>query len=697
MATSVSMCRLEEQLRCPVCLDHYKDPRGLPCLHSFCKKCLEELPVQIDEEETRKLSCPTCRSTIPVPVNGMGDLPTAFHINTLLDLYEVLQQESTEHDSGDVPECNLHGKSREFFCQTCDELVCSVCAVRGHREHDCDTTDEFFGPKKQEIEDNLLPVKECINTFECRIGSFQDEISDAHSQADSIKVEIVEFIDELHQTIETLKQQLFRDLDILLQQNLQRLAQQRERVETMLMQMKSYHEFIEDKLRIGSQQQILAVKRQVIGHMKALIWHLDTDLLKQFKCAIFFNLNRSALSSCTNVGSLCQIQFDQCEVSCKQVAVVGKEANFSIHTKGIGGIPVSLPMDHLISCHHASNDHLLQSNINNRDGINEVSFVPEHCGPYKLRVQIGDKTILPELSIIRVVPSSLDEISPCIRSLQSINTPSGITLTTDNKIIVAERQKNCIAIFSNEGERLHTFGSAGSEDGQFNTLSDLVVTHDEEILVVDTGNHRIQKFSIEGEFLSTIGRHGKGHLQFNFPTGISIHPDGRVFIADRLNSRIQVLNPDLTYLQSFGEKGKNRGQFLELFDVAVDSKGMIYTTDPIKGEIQQFTSNGEFITAIHCKKPYFVCIDQHDTLYVMREVLPIRQSLADIIRPQRYAYLSHDHFISLYSSEGQHINFLAEFRSSRNCPDSGCAGRIAVDTSGYLYACNPQESSVDVY
>jgi len=44
---------MEEELTCPVCLELFADPLMLPCSHSMCKRCLDEM-----------LNCRTLRSGI---------------------------------------------------------------------------------------------------------------------------------------------------------------------------------------------------------------------------------------------------------------------------------------------------------------------------------------------------------------------------------------------------------------------------------------------------------------------------------------------------------------------------------------------------------------------------------------------------------------------------------------------------------
>lgn len=51
-------------LFCPLCHEMFNNPRLLPCLHTFCKRCLENLVVP----RSSSLSCPACRTDVVLTV-----------------------------------------------------------------------------------------------------------------------------------------------------------------------------------------------------------------------------------------------------------------------------------------------------------------------------------------------------------------------------------------------------------------------------------------------------------------------------------------------------------------------------------------------------------------------------------------------------------------------------------------------------
>lgn len=68
MAKAASLAdTLGEHLKCAVCLDQYTEPKVLPCLHTFCKRCLQG--VLNHEAAVWKLICPTCRTSAQVSLN----------------------------------------------------------------------------------------------------------------------------------------------------------------------------------------------------------------------------------------------------------------------------------------------------------------------------------------------------------------------------------------------------------------------------------------------------------------------------------------------------------------------------------------------------------------------------------------------------------------------------------------------------
>ena len=64
MATASSMPSTDQRqdlkslLECSICLETFEDPRTLPCLHSFCKNCLENF---VEGKRNDELNCPVCR------------------------------------------------------------------------------------------------------------------------------------------------------------------------------------------------------------------------------------------------------------------------------------------------------------------------------------------------------------------------------------------------------------------------------------------------------------------------------------------------------------------------------------------------------------------------------------------------------------------------------------------------------------
>ncbi|XP_043976675.1 tripartite motif-containing protein 59 isoform X3 [Gambusia affinis] len=85
-----AMDSLEEDLTCSVCYSLFSDPRVLPCSHTFCKNCLENLlQVSTNYSIWRPLrlpiKCPHCRSVVELPPSGVDALPSNVSLRAIVE------------------------------------------------------------------------------------------------------------------------------------------------------------------------------------------------------------------------------------------------------------------------------------------------------------------------------------------------------------------------------------------------------------------------------------------------------------------------------------------------------------------------------------------------------------------------------------------------------------------------------------
>ena len=157
------------------------------------------------------------------------------------------------------------------------------------------------------------------------------------------------------------------------------------------------------------------------------------------------------------------------------------------------------------------------------------------------------------------VMRSIKTLGTPIKTITGLKGPWGVAVNNNGEIIIAESDEHCISIYSRTGEKLRSFGSYGSRQGEFNEPRGLAVDDDDNILVADSQNHCIQKFAADGTFITAVGKNRNIQLEFSYPTGIAIHPiNKRIYVSESSKKRIQILNPDLTSHSIFSTKSKGQ-------------------------------------------------------------------------------------------------------------------------------------------
>ena len=107
---------------CEKCDEYYKDPRMLPCLHTFCLQCLEK---ELESQST--FHCPTCKEKVTLPRNGVSELPQDLNMANQAEIARISEkvEDANEH-------CEACGRSDDSaravaFCIECKEFICKIC------------------------------------------------------------------------------------------------------------------------------------------------------------------------------------------------------------------------------------------------------------------------------------------------------------------------------------------------------------------------------------------------------------------------------------------------------------------------------------------------------------------------------------------------------------------------------------------
>ncbi|XP_004075679.1 tripartite motif-containing protein 59 [Oryzias latipes] len=142
------MDSLEEDLTCSVCYQLFSDPRVLPCSHTFCQPCLENLlQVSTNYSIWRPLrlpiKCPNCRSVVELPPAGVDALPSNVSLRAIIEKYQ-------RDEEPRPPSCQEHPRQPlNMYCIQDRQLICGLCLTVGqHHGHPIDDLQAAFAREK---------------------------------------------------------------------------------------------------------------------------------------------------------------------------------------------------------------------------------------------------------------------------------------------------------------------------------------------------------------------------------------------------------------------------------------------------------------------------------------------------------------------------------------------------------------------
>ena len=152
MASGEEWRQIEEEVTCSICGGLFTDPKTIPCLHTFCKRCIER-SIESNKKMAVVVCCPLCRA--PLPQDEIASIPTNFTIRRLVEIYEKRK----EYDQSSViVKCGKCGEDTPAiaWCLDCEEALCRDCNElhrkwKDFKSHKTVPIDEFLQNSKQTV------------------------------------------------------------------------------------------------------------------------------------------------------------------------------------------------------------------------------------------------------------------------------------------------------------------------------------------------------------------------------------------------------------------------------------------------------------------------------------------------------------------------------------------------------------------
>uniref|UniRef100_A0A674PQL6 E3 ubiquitin-protein ligase TRIM71 n=1 Tax=Takifugu rubripes TaxID=31033 RepID=A0A674PQL6_TAKRU len=629
----------------------------LPCLHAFCRQCLEG---QRSPGDPLKLRCPTCDQNVSISEAGVDSLPSSnFLFSNLLDVVvSIVGGSSGFHHSQlgllhpphlGEPQCSSCDEENPAtsHCLDCQEYLCDNC-VRAHqrvrltKDHFIECLGENFHLGRLNSNSNsgqpgvALSLAQSLQNNFALLSLFQDRMSFCQHHENEVFLFFCESCSvpicrecsmgrHMGHTFVYL-QDAVQDCRAITIQLLAEAQQGRQAVQMSMEKVQAMAEQVEIKAKVVQTE----VKALVLRHKKALeerecelLWKVEK--IRQVKAKSLYlqveKLHQSLTKLDSTIAAVSQVLDEGRHLD---LLLARERMLTQIHElKTLRGLLQPQEDDRFM---FTPPDQALYIALQSMGLISSGAFAPvtkAHGEGLKsaLRGKAATFTVIgydhdgePRLSggdavsaIIMSVPDgslSAAEVtdhqngSYTVGYLPKCEGEHLVSVLVCNQHIQGSPFKVTVKSgrsYSSLGSKVSAFGCEGEGDGQLCRPWGVCVDREGYVVVADRSNNRIQIFKPCGAFHHKFGSLGSRPGQFDRPAGVACDSQRRVIVADKDNHRVQVFTFEGQFLLKFGEKGTKNGQFNYPWDVAVNSEGKILVSDTRNHRVQLFTPDGTFL------------------------------------------------------------------------------------------------------
>ena len=601
-------------LHCKICTQSFKDPKLLPCLHTFCTHCLESYTTEHESEGS--FPCPKCQTQVALADKGVAGLPT----NTF---FIGLQEAVSLKDSSQERRCDNCDEENiaQVWCPDCDSYMCNYCQhahsrLKATKAHKTLTMDEMKATKLEDItmkrltfcsehadDDCKIYCTECdrVLCIKCKMEKHDNHTSvDLHDASKSQREDLMAMLESVADHIQTVRTEkanitAYReDFNSRKQQCIEGITQQ---AETICVAINQFRDGLLDKVQdiVNTEYNLIDEKHQQIDGI--------TDILREVA-----DITEALLKQGSDA--------DVCGFAVKLENKVRAQQRK----------PVKPPKTMKVNFNKSTVDIRKGTIMQKVFGV----FVPEREPEDPDPKSKGSEADSDDVFVKCTSPTSPRRYSVTKSSAQLVNSfPSilenekfsgiwtsngGIKSSANHDVILADYIHQKLKVFDRSGKNKCVIGMSGNN--MIQTPWDVVILKDKNMAVTDYSAHDVKIYSPEGEFLKSFGRE-----KLEGPRGITINSKGEFIICDKSCS-IQIFSSEGAHLRSI--KSDDKVAFKWPMYVTVDSEDHIIMSDSDAHSIQAFGADGGHLWSFGIKgseegeldSPAGLCTDRNGNIVV---------------------------------------------------------------------------------
>ena len=560
------MHNLKEEVSCSVCMQLYREPKQLPCLHIFCLECLNNI-VRTSARHG-KIKCPLCQIEVAVPERGtMETLPSCFYLKNLLDILAIKECSASKVTCGNCEKkseeasycfhcggfwCNacldahnilranrehrvlalkdfqerdfevvlkrpafcqkeLHEKEvLKFYCKMCEIPVCQNCVTVEHGKHDVEYLEVTARAAKQNMAAQLEKAEKEKQIFSSCLRDLEEKSREIEERYQFVKKKIQGAVKSLIQNLQQREQELITEVEREAKIEQDRVTKDKTKISDHLKKIEDTMSQAKHFIDCSTAAEFVRAKTFVTD----LLEELPAPEMISFICEVeshrtVFLENKTLTESLQNEGigrfHKTATKANQCTVEGLNKATAGLETRFKVITRNAKGKQSYSPGDLVVVELASSEDGTLAGDmkiVDKNNGSYEMSCIPKREGEHKVTARVNGEKI-----------NDLPSIHVKKRSYKLVKT----------------------------------VGGAGTGAGEFDSPWGVAVNDKNEIIVCDLDNDRLQVFNENGDFIRSIE-----HELLIYPTGICIDSAGRIYVTTE--NKILLFNPNGDYIKEMSDE-----------------------------------------------------------------------------------------------------------------------------------------------